>query len=110
MNIWGAYLFLFAAVVFGTASNSFANIASGYTKLIPSIISIIAIVLCMFSLSNVMKVLSVGITYASFAGVCIIATSLVGVVKFNQTPNIFTLIGLILIIIGVLVVNLFGQN
>jgi small multidrug resistance pump len=110
MNIWVAYLFLFAAVVFGTASNSFANSANGYTKLIPSVISIIAIVLCMFSLSNVMKVLPVGITYASFAGVCIIATSLVGVVKFNQTPNIFTLIGLILIIIGVLVVNLFGQN
>lgn len=110
MNIWVAYLFLFAAVVFGTASNSFANSANGYTKLIPSVISIIAIVLCMFSLSNVMKVLPVGITYASFAGVCIIATSLVGVVKFNQTPNIFTLIGLILIIIGVLIVNLFGQN
>ena len=110
MIIWGAYLFLFAAVVFGTASNSFANSASGYTKLIPSIISIIAIVLCMFSLSNVMKVLPVGITYASFAGVCIIATSLVGIIKFNQIPNIFTLTGLFFIIIGVLIVNLLGQS
>ena len=52
MNIWVAYLFLLAAVVFGTASNSYANSASGYTKLMPSIISIIAIVLCMYSLSN----------------------------------------------------------
>ena len=54
MNIWFAYLFLLAAVIFGTASNSYANSASGYTKLMPSIISIIAIVLCMYSLSNVM--------------------------------------------------------
>ena len=106
MNIWVAYLFLLAAVIFGTASNSYANSASGYTKLMPSIISIIAIVLCMYSLSNVMKVLPVGITYASFAGVCIIATSLVGIIKFNQIPNIFTLVGLLFIIIGVLIVNL----
>ena len=110
MNIWVAYLFLLAAVIFGTASNSYANSASGYTKLMPSIISIIAIVLCMYSLSNVMKVLPVGITYASFAGVCIIATSLVGIIKFNQIPNIFTLVGLLFIIIGVLIVNLLGQN
>jgi small multidrug resistance pump len=52
----------------------------------------------------------VGITYAYFAGVCIIATSLVGIIKFNQLPNIFTLTGLFFIIIGVLIVNLLGQS
>ena len=41
----------------------------------------------MYSLSKVMKTLPVGITYASFAGICIIATSVVGVVRLNQIPN-----------------------
>jgi small multidrug resistance pump len=57
-----------------------------------------------------MKSLPVGITYASFAGVCIIATSFVGVIKFNQIPNVPTMIGLVLIIVGVLTVNLLGQT
>jgi small multidrug resistance pump len=57
-----------------------------------------------------MKVIPVGITYASFAGLCIVATVLVGVFKFNQTPNLYTIIGLGLIIVGVLMVNLIGET
>ena len=57
-----------------------------------------------------MKILPVEITYASFAGICIIATSVVGVVRFNQIPNIYTIIGLAFIVAGVLLVNLLGQN
>jgi len=57
-----------------------------------------------------MKTIPVGITYASFAGLCIIATSIVGVVKFNQMPDTYTLIGLSLIIVGVLMVNLLGKT
>jgi small multidrug resistance pump len=61
-------------------------------------------------LSLVMKTIPVGITYASFAGLCIIATSVVGVIKFNQIPDLYTLIGLSLIIAGVLMVNLIGKT
>ena len=104
------YLILIMAVGFGTASNTFANSANGFTKIIPSLLSMITIILCMFCLSQVMKSLPVGITYASFAGICIIATSVVGVIKFNQIPNVPTVIGLILIIVGVLTVNLLGQT
>jgi len=60
-------------------------------------------------LSLVMKTIPVGITYASFAGLCIIATAVVGIYKFNQMPNVYTIIGLTLIIAGVLVVNLLGK-
>ena len=98
------------AVVLGTASNGFAKSAQGFTLLTPSIMTAITIVLCMFTLSLVMKVVPVGITYASFAGLCIIATVLVGVFKFNQIPNLYTIIGLVLIIAGVLMVNLMGKT
>ena len=105
-----AYIILIIAVVLGTASNSFAKSAEGFTLLIPSVITAITIIGCMYSLSIVMKTIPVGITYASFAGLCILATSLVGVLKFNQIPNIFTIIGLALIISGVLIVNILGKN
>ena len=110
MSNFTAYIILIIAVVLGTAANSFAKSAQGFTLLIPSIITAITIVLCMFTLSLVMKVIPVGITYASFAGLCIIATVLVGVFKFNQTPNLYTNIGLGLIIAGVLMVNLIGKT
>jgi len=105
-----AYIILIIAVALGTASNGFAKSAQGFTVLLPSIATAITIVGCMFTLSIVMKTIPVGITYASFAGLCIIATSVVGVIKFNQMPDLYTLIGLSLIIAGVLIVNLIGKT
>ena len=110
MSTITSYLFLVLAVVLGTAANSFAKSAEGFTLLTPSILTAVTIVLCMYTLSLVMKVIPIGITYASFAGLCIIATVLVGIFKFNQTPNLYTIIGLGLIIVGVLMVNLMGKT
>ena len=104
-----AYIILIVAVVLGTASNGFAKGAQGFTLLIPSVLTAITIVGCMYTLSLVMKTIPVGITYASFAGLCIIATAVVGIYKFNQMPNVYTIIGLTLIIAGVLIVNLLGK-
>ena len=56
-----------------------------------------------------MKTIPMGITYASFAGLAIIATVVVGVIKYNQIPNLYTIIGLVLIIAGVLMVNLLSD-
>jgi len=104
-----AYIILIVAVVLGTAANGFAKGAQGFTLLIPSILTAITIVGCMYTLSLVMKIIPVGITYASFAGLCIIATSVVGIYKFNQMPNLYTVMGLALIIAGALMVNLLGK-
>ena len=105
-----AYIVLIIAVILGTAANGFAKGAQGFTILIPSILTAITIVGCMYTLSVVMKSIPVGITYASFAGLCIIATSIVGIYKFNQMPDLYTMLGLVLIISGVLIVNLIGKT
>ena len=105
-----AYIVLIFAVILGTAANGFAKGANGFTFLIPSILTAITIVGCMFALSIVMKTIPVGITYASFAGLCIIATTIVGIYKFNQMPDFYTVLGLSLIISGVLIVNLLGKT
>jgi small multidrug resistance pump len=110
MNMTASYLILALAVFLGVTSNSFAKSAEGFTLLIPSMITGITIVLCMYALSMVMKNIPMGITYASFAGLTIISTVVVGVIRFNQIPNFYSLIGLCLIIIGVLMVNLLGNN
>ena len=110
MGNTSAYLILIIAVVLGTVANGFAKGAQGFTIIIPSILTAIAIVGCMFTLSLVMKTIPVGITYASFAGLCIIATTMLGIYKFNQMPNLYEIIGLGLIVAGVLMVNLLGKS
>ena len=110
MGNFTAYIILIIAVILGTASNGFAKGAQGFTLILPSIVTAITIVGCMFALSIVMKTIPVGVTYASFAGLCIIATTIVGIYKFNQMPDIYTIVGLCFIIIGVLMVNLLGSS
>ena len=110
MSLATSYLFLGIAVFLVVTSNSFAKSAEGFTLLLPSIITAITIVLCMYALSIVMKNIPMGITYASFAGLTIISTVIVGVIRFNQVPNLYSIIGLTLIIIGVMMVNLLGNN
>ena len=110
MNMTTSYLFLVLAVLLGVTSNSFAKSAEGFTLLLPSIVTGITIVACMYALSMVMKNIPMGITYASFAGLTIIATVVVGIIRFNQVPNLYSIIGLALIIAGVLMVNLLGNN
>ena len=110
MSLASSYLFLAVAVFLGVTSNSFAKSAEGFTLFVPSIITAITIVLCMYALSLVMKSIPMGITYASFAGLTIIATVIVGVIKYNQVPNLYSMIGLAFIIIGVLMVNLLGSK
>ena len=44
----------------------------------------------MYALSMVMKNIPMGITYASFAGLTIISTVIVGIIRFNQIPNLYS--------------------
>ena len=109
MSLATSYLFLAIAVLLGVTSNSFAKSAEGFTLLFPSIVTALTIVACMYALSMVMKNIPMGITYASFAGLTIIATVIVGIIRFDQMPNFYSIIGLIFIIIGVVMVNYLGK-
>jgi small multidrug resistance pump len=110
MKPFVGYIILAIGIFTGIAANSFAKISDGFTKLTPTILCLILMCITMFSLSKAMSVIPVGITYASFAGLTIIATVVVGIIRFNQVPNLYSIIGLALIIAGVLMVNLLGNN
>ena len=89
MSILLTYFYLIVAVALGTASNILAKEAEGFTKIIPSLFSALSIVLCMYFLSKVMKSISAGYTYATFAVLCIISTVILGIYRFNQWPNFY---------------------
>ena len=103
------YVFLILAILTGIAANGFLKTTEGFTKLNPTIFCIISIVLCIFCISKAMTVIPVGFTYATYGALTITAVTLFGVFKYNQTPNIFGIIGLALIILGVILLNTLGK-
>ena len=110
MNLTYAYIFLAFAIVLEITGTSFVKDTQGFTKWIPSLVSVIAISGCMFLMSHAMKILPVGITYATWSGIGIVAITLVGIIKYKQMPNLATIFGLTLIVIGVIIVNLMNNT
>ena len=107
-NILG-YTYLLLAVILGITSNGFLKTTNGFTNLVPTIMCIITIVLCIFFLAKAMMTIPVGFTYATYGGITITAVTIFGILKYNQLPNIYGTIGIILIIIGVILVNYLGK-
>ena len=109
ISLISGYLFLISAIITGIAANGYLKTTEGFTKLNPTIFCIISIVVCIFCISKAMTVIPVGFTYATYGALTITAVTLFGVFKYNQTPNIFGIIGLALIILGVILLNTLGK-
>jgi len=109
MTLTQAYLLLIVSILLEITATGTLKATEGFTRWIPSLISVAAISGCMFFMSHVMKILPVGITYATWSGIGIIALTLIGIVKYKQIPNLATLFGLSLIVIGVIIVNVMSD-
>ncbi len=109
VSLFSAYIYLIVAVTTGIASNGFLKHTDGFTKLIPTSFCILSIIICIFCLSKAMTIIPVGFTYATYGALTITAVTLFGIFKYNQIPNLYGTVGLILIVSGVIVLNLFGK-
>ena len=109
MNLISGYIFLFLAIILGIAANGFLKTTNGFTNIYQTIFCVISIFLCLFCLSKAMNIIPVGFTYATYGGITITAVTIFGILKYNQLPNIYGTIGIILIIIGVILVNYLGK-
>ena len=109
ISLLSGYLFLISAIITGIAANGYLKTTEGFSKLNPTIFCIISIVICIFCISKAMMVIPVGFTYATYGALTITAVTLFGIFKYNQTPNIFGSIGIVLIILGVILLNTLGK-
>ena len=105
MKLSYAYMFLALAIILEVTGTSFVKDTEGFTRWIPTAICLIAICISYYLMSHVVSFIPVGITYATWSGLGIAAITIIGVFKYNQIPNIPTIIGLTFIIVGVVIVN-----
>ena len=109
ISLLSGYIYLIFAILTGIASNGFLKTTEGFTKLYPTIFCILSIIVCLFCISKAMTIIPVGFTYATYGALTITAVTFFGIFKYNQTPDLYGAIGIILIITGVVLLNVFGK-
>jgi len=109
MKPFMSYIILAIGIFTGIAANSFAKISDGFTKLTPTIACLVLMSVSMFSIAKAMSVIPVGFAYSTYSGLTVTGVLVFAMIKYNQIPNFYGIIGILLIIIGVIMVNYLGK-
>ncbi|MDB4336296.1 multidrug efflux SMR transporter [Synechococcus sp. AH-603-M21] len=104
---WILLLFAITSEVIGT---SCLKLSEGFSKPIPTLVVLVAYSTSMLLLSRVVQTIPLGITYALWSGIGIVAIVLVGLFAYKQVPSPGQLVGIATITAGVVIVNLTGKH
>lgn len=104
------WIFLVVAIIAEVVATIALKSSEGFTKLIPSVIVGIGYIVAFYFLSLTLKSMSVGIAYAIWSGIGTVFIALVAFFFFNQKLDLPAIIGLLLIVSGVIVINVFSNS
>lgn len=103
-----AYLFLLFAIICELVGTSLLKASEGFSKIYPTLGLIVSFVCSLLFLSLSLKTIPLNVGYAIWSGLGTIATVAISVLIWKEKINIASVIGITFIIIGVVVLNLFG--
>ena len=103
------YVFLILAIFAEAAGTTLLKMSEQFTKLVPSIASLVCYVASLYLLSLCLRTIPIGIAYAMWSALGIVLITVSGIFFFKQMPDLGAIIGLVLIISGVAVLNLFSK-
>lgn len=104
------YLTLTIAILAEVVSTLALKTSDGFTRVVPSLVTICGYGVAFYFLSLTLKTMQVGVAYAIWSGVGIILISTISWFVFGQKLDAAALLGLALIVAGVLVVNLLSKS
>lgn len=104
------YVYLAIAIIAEVIGTAALQASDGFTKALPSTLVIVAYGVAFYYLSLVLKSIPVGIAYAIWSGLGIVLITVVGLFFFGQKLDAAAIFGILLIISGVLVMNLFSTS
>ncbi|TWH52127.1 multidrug efflux SMR transporter [Sporomusa sp. KB1] len=105
-----AYVLLAIAIVCEIFATSMLKASVGFTKLAPSLAFIIVMSASFYAVSQALNQIPLGIAYAIWSGLGTALTALIAVFIWKETMNAYTVTGIILVIIGVVLLNLKGAG
>ena len=104
------YLFLALAIVAEVIATTSLKATAEFTKVVPTIFMIVAYLVSFYFMTLVLRHIPIGITYAIWSGVGIVLVAIVGALRYKEIPDLPSLLGMGLIILGVIVIHLFSKN
>ncbi len=104
------YIYLLLAIVFETIATSCLKQSEQFSKLWPSVMTIVCYGASFYFLSIVLKTIPIGIAYAIWSGVGIVLIGVIGLVVFKQSLDFPAILGMGMIIAGVVIINLFSKS
>lgn len=104
------YWYLSLAIVAEVIATSALKASEGFSNLGPSIVVIVGYTIAFYLLSLILRTIPVGIAYAIWSGVGIALITIVGAVIYKQVPDTPAVIGIVLIIAGAVVINVFSKT
>lgn len=105
-----SYLYLAIAIIAELVGTSLIKASEGFSKLYPTMGVIVAFIGAFFFLSLSMKTIPLNTAYALWSGIGIVATTIISVLIWKEKINIASVTGIALILIGVVILNLFGPG
>lgn len=103
-------VYLAIAILSEIIATNALKLSEGFTKLVPSIVVFIFYAVAFYMLSLALKTIPLGIAYAIWSAIGTVGTVLIGIVVWKQTLSLPALVGIALIVIGVIMLNLFGEG
>ena len=96
-----SYLYLFLAIINGYLGNIMAKQSIGFTKIKPALLASIFFLICVYYMSMSLKKIPLGLTYITYSSSLIILTTVTGVCFYKEKYNHHTILGTILILMGI---------
>lgn len=104
------YILLGSAIILEIIATTLLKASEGFTKLLPAVGCIILYILCFYAFSKALLSIDLGVAYATWCAGGIVATTIISAVVFGQKVNTVGVIAIILIIVGCVILNLFGTS
>ena len=102
------YIYLIGAVACEVIGTMLLPLSKNFTKPVPSIILLVAYILAFYLLTFALKEIPIAIVYSTWAGLGVMLISILGKFLYGQVLQWQTVLGLILIVIGVILVNTYS--
>lgn len=107
MNHWLALSIAIVAEVIATSALKASN---EFTQLVPTLIAVVGYSTAFYFMTISMRVLPIGIMYAIWSGMGIVLISIVGWLVYKQNLDLPAIIGMVLIIAGAVIINIFSKS
>jgi len=105
-----AYFYLAVAIFSEVVATSALKASEEFTRFLPSSVVILGYGVSFYFMALALRSIPLGITYAVWSGVGIVLVAVVGFLIYKETPDIYAVLGMALIILGVMVIYLFSQS